>query len=117
MFIVLIRAYQLHSTLLFQISVARSISKDGFKEGLENAYGIQCSYNDWDEVDKWIQLKNEWCNHQGFAAGKIFGNTLLLKDMWLTWRREFLSYRQTDRDYATLQRHSTLIFLVYWAIK
>ena len=44
-------------SLLFQISVARSLSKDGFEEGLENAYGIQCSYNGW-VADKWIQLKN-----------------------------------------------------------
>lgn len=38
------------------ISVARSFSKDGVKKGPENAYGIQCSYNDWVAADKWIQL-------------------------------------------------------------
>ena len=42
--------------LLFQISVARSLSKDGFKEGLENAYGTQCSYNGWVAAHKWIKL-------------------------------------------------------------
>ena len=42
--------------LLFQISVARSLSKDGFKEGLENAFGTQCSYNGWVDAHKWIKL-------------------------------------------------------------
>ena len=32
---------------------------DGFEQGLENAYGIQCSYNGWVETDKWIKLNNE----------------------------------------------------------
>ena len=47
----------------FQISVSRSLSEDGFKEGLENAYGIQCSCNDWVDADKWIPLENEDCIH------------------------------------------------------
>jgi len=41
------------------ISVARSFSEEGFKEGLENAYGIQCYLNDWVDAHKWLQLKNE----------------------------------------------------------
>ena len=48
---------------LFQISVSRSFSEDGFKEGLENAYGIQCSCNDWVDADKWTPLENEDCTH------------------------------------------------------
>ena len=48
---------------LFQISVSRSFREDGFKEGLENAYGIQCSCKDWVDADKWIPLENEDCSH------------------------------------------------------
>ena len=50
-------------SLLFQISVARSVSEDGFQGGLENTYGFQCYYNNWLDAETWTLLEYDNCNH------------------------------------------------------